>query len=1857
MFGLNPSHSRQPGRGFIPWQPMLLLLGVLLFACGKKEQHAQQTLTYSLETASLVSHATAGLITAAEPIRVRFVAPVIPRQQIGQPVPQPVFTFQPAIAGQAAWEDERTLVFQPAGLLPQRQQYRGSLDIAALLPQQRQATPLELQFEVAPRELLRVDADFEPVASDDPSRVTLSGTVTFTANAELDDLRKAARLASGRQRLSLNWRPGGDGRSFNFESEPIQRGESARRFTLQIAAEPLAISAPFDQNFELPPRSELQVQAVNTTERGTTPHIEIVFSDAIDSRQNLAGFVTVTEDGATRELQVKAQGKKLFVSGALAFGRHYELTINPGIRSRWGTVLAQPHNQTVEFADLKPQMQFVSDGVFLPDANQRRLRFRTMNLRQVRLQIKQVFESNLGQFLQTERLHSLKGRSEPFNDYFVQRVGVEVITDSLLIGDTRNQWLQHELDLRKLIGSNDRGLYLVELRFEHSDMLYGDPDQMRPENRRRNWSWGDDYYSNPYSPGYLYQNGQIHKPLILSDIGLIAKQGRDRHLVFARRIADATPLRDVAITLRSYQNQIIARQNTDANGRAEFARLQGEVFLIEGEKDGQRSVLKLNEMAWNLSSFDTGGQDTPAGGTRAFLYTERGVYRPGDEINLAAIVRNENGTFPDNHPVTLKLYNPRNQPVHEQTLRSATVGFYAFTLRTSDDDPTGNWRAELLAGTQTFSRTIKIETVVPNKLKVRIEPEKSPLAADDRTLRLNLQADYLFGAPGAGLQASVEMTILSAEKRFDAFPNFSFSNEAVDFKPIQSVLFSGQLDANGRAVITQALPALAGAPSALKAVLTAEVLDRGGRPNRQSLLLPIEPYRVYAGIQKPELDYGYTRTGTPLRLPVVAVNPGGKAVAGRTLTYRIYRSVANWWWEYDNFDEFRLRFKSDRNAELIDNGTLISSAAQVPLTFTPENRGLYLIEVQEGSSGHSAAFFLNAYPWGELPAGGQDAGTLALKSDKASYRPGEQALISFPVPERGMALISVEAENQVLQSEWRQLDGSTNELFVPIRTTAAMLPNAYVSVAVVQPHAQAENDRPIRLYGVLPLQVEDPATRLPLTLTLPDILAPKQPFDVTVQTGDGKPAQFTLAVVDEGLLDLTAFKTPDPWQVFYSKRRLGVKTFDLYAYVIGANRGDVFRTFAIGGDMLADGIDGDAIERRRRFEPVSLFRGPLKTDRNGRATVRFEMPNYVGSVRAMVIAADGSRYGHADKTVPVKSDLMLSATLPRVLGPEDRITVPVTVFGMREGLGDVRVAIAAEGPVALAGERERVVNFSKVGEQEVFFELQARPAVGDARITITATAGSHRAEDVTNLQIRPSSPRIFGSDARELQPGNSLTLAVPEAGIPGSNHARISIRRRPFGNFDNRLNWLVQYPYGCIEQVTSAVFPQLTLKTLLRESDDPALAEKQIDANIDAGIGQLSRFQLPSGAFAYWPGSREMSAWGTAYGGHFLIEARQQGYHVPDNLLQPWLRHQQSQALLTRDNLTVRVYRVYLLALAGEPALGAMNVLKENNLQDMRDVEKWLLAAAYKHAGATRVADEIATNAGLDVRDYSEFAGTYGSTLRDKGMLLDALVQMERMQAADNLARELAQALASQTWYSTQTTGYMLLAMGKYIQALDRGAGDKPRLAGQLRLPGDRRIDFDTRQFGYQLDLHSAIGKEIELVLDSKSTVSRAFVTLEWDGVPLRSDAGDESQGLRLQVSWRDENGAAIDPASIRQGSSFWGHFRVQKSEAALSIEEVALEQVLPAGWEIENLRLSGDLLPNWMRDYTLNREEYVDFRDDRVIWFFDLPHRTETLDFVVKLNAVTVGSFALAPATVEAMYNREFRARQAGGLVAVTAR
>ncbi|MFY9526480.1 MAG: MG2 domain-containing protein [Limnochordia bacterium] len=1763
-----------------------------------------------------ITHVTAGIIEADTLIAVRFSLPQVGEDSIGKPLTKSPFAFSPEIKGTAYWEDVQTLVFKPAEPLYTREDYTGTLTLEG-------GEMLNLAFSTRGQGLTEASGHFVPAPQGGEGQVYFTGTLTFSERVDQALLRDNLRLKLGDRLLPYNLQTT-DKLSYQIRSEELERyPEHYRVLEVELKGGPLGLAKDLKFDHVLTPlASVLEVVHIAEEKAGDFSRLRITFSDELATGRDYKGYLNITP---AVDFSVQATGNQLLLTGEFRPREKYSIEFFPGLESVHGRKLdaASQYLWEVQISDLKPAVEFIDGGIILTSTAPKRIAFRTMNVNRLRLQVKKVTEDNLLAFYEENAYRPSTYAFDEYNRYHFLRHG-EVIEDRIIeIGSETNRWIRSELDLSKVLEAHGNALYVIQLNFDETQALYFPPEMGR-------WEIWDQ----------VALRGQTVKHVIVSDVGITAKEMLGDLHVFVTNLLTAEPIPQAVVILKDNDGGVLSLELSDEQGLASLKSHQDGRY-IEVWAGEMGALMNLPASRLNTAIFDTGGVQKQDG-IDAFIYSERGVYRPGDLINLSAIIRNEDHTFPDHHPVTWRIYNSRDQLIYEETSTTGRDGFYSCSFPTATNAPTGNWQAQLQVGGRIFRHDLKIEEIVPYRLRVDADVTVPEVKSSDDAVEFTLRSQYLFGAPAAGLESESTIYLEPYAKTFPAYTNFTFDNPTVGFIT-QERSFRLKLDDAGQARLVWDLPQIGTVPSALRLRVESKVFESGGRAVPYTMLVPVEHYSSYVGIrQLADADLGM---GDAADFTIVHLTSEGEPIAASELEYTMYRLRRYWWWEYSSEADFRRYFKQNEQLVVAATGQLkTDEKGLAQLAYQPEDYGEIILEVKDPVGGHSAAYFFRAYWWGEGAESSTPA-ALTLKLDKEYYVPGDTARVKLAAPIGSKALVTVEKEGKLLEHRWYQVDRAEMEFAVQV--TEEYMPNAYLSVMVLQPHERA-NDLPVRLYGIAPLHVKSAETEIKIGLDLPELIRPEEKFTVKIQTENKQPVQFTLAVVDEGLLNITGFRTPDPHGHFFAKQRLLTRNYDNFADVIDFTFGYLDNVFTVGGGEEADYQEMQVPKQDElRFRAVSLFVGPMETDENGYAEVELELPNYMGSVRVMVVAAAGGCYGSAEQTVPVKAPLMVLPTLPRVLRPGDQITVPVTVFALAEDIGVVEVALLADGPVEIIGPRRQLIGFGGEGTAEITFQLAALAEMGTADIVVQAvsTGNGYLSQDRTALPIRAASPYIFLSQEQLAGSAETVTFTAPPPGIPGTDRLQVSISPWRGLNIEHRLQWLIRYPYLCLEQTTSAAFRQLYLAYLVQLEMEKL---EEIDENVNAAIGRMREYQLMSGGFAYWPGDGVPELWSTNYAGHFLLEAKSRGYHVPDDILAGWVKFQREAARANAGTRHTRAYRLYLLALADSPELSAMNYMRESELDRLSSLEKHLLAAAYWTAGYPETADTILVQAELDVADQTEREATFGSTLRDLAMLLDSLVVVGDYERSAPLYEHIAGELASNRWYSTQTTAYGLLAVSRYISDLSE---ELPSLRGDLVVDGEV-IPLTAEGTAVVVPLPH----EAEQIAFTNKTDVPLFVTLTWEGIPESKDLKPEQNKLRLSVNYFDREGRQMDVSQLGQGTEFYALYRVSQ-EGHEDLSEVALVQVLPAGWEIENVRLLGGRLPEWTEEYNLGQEEFLDLRDDRVMWFFDMYGWVEEYCFLVKLNAVTVGKFTLPPTLLEAMYDNEYKVVTEGSVVEVLAR
>jgi len=1840
-----------------------LALLTALSSCGDEERRARK-MPQSVQ--AYVYGYTSGTISRTAPIRVRFAGLAATEDQIGQEASSSLLRFEPSLGGKAVWEDAQTLRFEPEDPMPSATAFVATVALQEVFPTvPADARSFEFDFRTRDQFLeLRVQGLHAPDPSD-LSQQEIKGQVQTADYAEPAAVEAALSAKQGGQELPLRWQHDADGLEHQFFVEKVQRGEEASSVELAWNARELGLSLKESTTVEVPALGDFKVTDLQV-EQGQEQFLRLHFSDPLLESQDFSGLVAISDYSG--QLRFLADGNELRVYPAGRLSGERRISVNAGIKNVNGRGMQAPSRWTIDIQEAKPEVRLVGSGVILPNSDGLLFPFEAINLQAVEVEVFKIYHNNILQFLQT---NSLDGSRNLYQvGRLTKRTRVEL--QQLKPGASTTEWTRYALQLDELIEEDPKAIYQIRIGFRPSYSTYfcGEESMIaqRPESETEQLyngepeeleSFMDDWYGiegrypgfrwahrqDPCYPAYYNSDRFVRRNVIASNIGLIAKSGAaDECLVVVSDLRTAQPLSGATLEFYDYQQQLLATAESGSNGIAK-AKLPREPFVVLAKKGAERGYLRLRDGdALSLSRFDVSG-DVAQRGLKGFLYGERGVWRPGDSVFLNFILEDKTAQLPPNYPIRFELRGPRGQLQERRTTTENDHYVYPLHFATKRDAPTGIWQATVQAGGATFRKSLRIETVKPNRIKLELDFGKERLSAADEPLRPNLQANWLHGAPAGGLRAKVEAELSAADTQFEGFSGFEFDDPARRIRAAVRTVYEGRLDASGQAQLRFLLANQQQMPGRLDANFKLRVFEKGGDFSTSRRSLPYDPYESYAGIRLPENDYGSKRLEVGERSPIrfAAVNARGEKVANRKLNVGLYRIEWRWWWDQGQDEVSRYNTGTHYGAE---QQTVVTTNAkgEAEWNLEVEEWGRYMVRVCDTETGHcSGDFFYAGYPWyGDDQEDYREAAAmLSFTSDKPAYQVGETVKIQLPDGKAGRMLLSIESGTEVVESYWVETEEGANTF--SFEATPEMSPTAYVHLSMIQPHAQVDNDLPIRLYGVIPLKVEDPDTRLQPVADLPDELKPREPFTVEVSEQQGEPMTYTLAVVDEGLLGLTNYDTPNPWDHFYAREALGVRTWDVYDDVLGAYGGQLGRLLSIGGDAA---VVPKRDQKANRFDPVAMHLGPFRLKKGAKARHQLEMPNYVGAVRVMVVAADEGAYGRAEKSVPVRQPLMVLGTLPRVLSPGEELQLPVNVFAMDAKVRNVQVSVEESSGLVNFERAQQPLRFSGTGDQLAAFGMKVKEATGTARFTITAAGGGERASQEIAIPVRNPNPYITEVDEQELPAGSSHQFSYQAIGMEGTNEVLLEISTLPPLDLGRRLQYLLRYPYGCLEQTLSGGFPQLYASKLLDLTEEQ---EQRTGRNIRATIDRLKRFQTGQGGLAYWPGQGNPNAWSSSFASHFLLEARALGYSIPPALLEQLLQYQKKRARLWEaeqaeagfygsNHALDQAYRLYTLALAKQPDLAAMNRLRE--YKDANIAAKWRLAAAYALAGKPEVARQITDNLSVEVSDYQEMSYTYGSGLRDRAMILEALVLMDEREEAAALVRDLSEALSSDRWLSTQETSFCLLAIGKYVG----GSEMEKKLAFRYTENG-QTANVGSNQPIMQIELGKASGS----VQINNTSEQVLFARLIRSGQPVAGAETAAANRLQMEVRYLDEQGREISPDALPQGTDFVAEVRVTHPGGRLQpYRELALSQIFPSGWEIINSRMDGMSMPQTESGYT-----YRDIRDDRVHTFFDLKPG-ESRAYYLRLNAAYQGEFYLPATSCEAMYDHSVNARTQGKWVEV---
>ena len=1725
-----------------------------------------------------------------------FSEPIIDNAGIGTEVPQQAIRWTPAVDGKGRWVARDKIGFFLESPLAPSARYavelssRLSLSDSFVLTGQQRFEFATRRFEVTATTL---HFQYNP---DDKQKAKAVGTINFNYPVNIADLKAHLSIQfNGDTEIPYTLlTETSTARTVKLETEEVERGREDRVLTLRIQKNfkctggKLGLAAASVTSVVLSGSGTLGVTYSDVKESGGSPYLRLRFSTDVPAHV-VEPYLRIAPNPGSMQLIMRYGD--IQIHGDFKRRTTYTLTIQEGLTAQDGSVLKKPYATRLTIPDVPPTIRLLGgqrgSAGFLAREGALNLGVATINVNQLEVEIEKVFTNNLIYLAQIESWSRWSSRY----------LGTPVHQGVFAVDARVNEEVTTPLPLREVL-TEDRGVFKIVVRDANDRWV------------------------------------RAHQWVLITDMGILAKRIGDALYVWVKSIETHDGVANARVTLISDNNQTLLTGKTNWAGFIKFTQVaqQTEGFvplLITVAKGDDLGFVQLDRHENTTADFNVAGPPYLEQGYEAFLWTSRGVYRPGETVELAGIVRGAQHVVPRPLPARVEVLAPDGRILREARVQTSASGGCEVRIDIPAYAQTGGYLAKLRIAEKEVGRTrFQVEEFLPDRMKVTVTTDKPTYTLGD-AVDVEVTAVNLFGPPAAERHVEATCELTAVPLTFADWEGFAFGQTLGQarqdvFRVQRIALGEAKTDEEGKARYPWTVPEVQRPPARLQGVLTATVREVGGRAVTASHRIDIHPYSHTVGLRHASLK----REQVEAEVEVIAVDATGKITADRALTLTLHKVLWNTLFRQSGGVDGTYGYVSEAETMEIEKRALTSTMEITRVTLTPPGAGDYRVSVTDDVSGARTELAFSVD--GEELAGARRAGGLDMTLDKSAYRPGQTAKLQIQAPFPGTLLLTVERE-KLLSYRTITVKGTTATVNIPVSRRYA--PNVYLSATLIR-DVRVPEGRTVRQYGIVPLRVDAEHNRLSITLDVPEEARPNREVEIPFEVEGARGQQFDvcIAAVDEGILALTGFQTPQPHDYFYRQRGLATRTFDVYGAIL---------------PELRTGGDSQAAARARvrrlstasvmRVKPVSLWTGMVKTDARGRGTARFTLPQFNGTLRLMAVAFAGPAYGAAEASLRVREPIVLTPTFPRFLAGGDKIRIPVTLANGTGADGTFKVKLTARGAVQLLESGEQQVSVAAGTEGHVMFEARAHDAIGSVLFNLAAAGNSERTQLEVTLPLRAATPPVTQTGQGIVRAGTPGDFVFPANLLAESSEFSLTLSPFPAVRFAESLRYLIGYPYGCVEQTTSRVFPLLYFSELV-ETVEPSLLSQagSVEHFIQSGITKLEGMLMPNRQFSYWPGGTYANPWSSLYAAHFLVEARKAGYPVAERVYTDMLSGLREQAKLSTvrtaqpkvEELSLAAYACYVLAAAGHPEKGAMHYLKDRGVSGLSDYSHFQLAGAFALSGGLETALSMLPVSVSPQTSKRETGGTLNSPVRAQAIMLDVLAEVnEHHPAIPTLVQNLNEIAETNggRWGTTQENAFAFLALGKIMQK--QQARD---YTGTLTLNGEHFADFDATEERYTALAWD--GAQVRLSLEGNGSCYYYWSAF---GIPRDSFIEEYARELQVRRRYFDKDGEGLTH-TFQHGELIVAEIAVKALND--SLENVVVVDMIPAGFEIENPRLESRADIPWIKADAF-KPDYVDIRDDRLIFFGNFPRQRER-KFYYALRAVTQGEFILPPVAAEAMYD-----------------
>ncbi len=1533
----------------------------------------------------------------------------------------------------------------------------------------------------------------------------------------------------------------------------------------------------------------------------SAPRICLSFSSTLQAGTDFSPYLSVSGQGTQ---SVEAEGSELCVDGVV-HGERYRLNVRSGLPAADGETLLKAASLNIYVRDRAPSVHFIGRAYVLPAGGDPTIPIVSVNTGEVEAAIYRVGDRALAGAVREGKF--LRQMSSYAAERMAEDIGEQVWSG---VVETENRLNE---DITTGIPLNDLGI-------EVKPGVYAMTARSRTDNQNQ---WG------PLATQWF----------IVSDIGLATLTGTDGIVVNVRSLTSAEAKAGVGLRLLAVNNEILGQARSDAKGIARFeaglARGRGgqaPSLIVAETEDGDYSFLDLRKPAFDLSDRGVEGRPAP-GPLDVFAWTDRGVYKAGETIHAQALIRNAKAEAQQGLPLTFLLERPDGVEHSRYLVNDAGLGGHLqdFVLEASAQQGVWSWRVHVdPKGDALAQSTFLVEDYQPERVDFSLESENTSFDRS-RAMPVSVSARFLYGSPASDQKLEGEIVVAPSRELAD-FPGYTFGLADDVSYPTRETLPGGLMtDAAGSLAFDVILPDMPVTTGIFKGELVGRLVEAGGRFVERRLAMPVALESAKIGI-RPEFEGGVDEGG-PATFNVIMVGADGTAISDEGLSWTLSRIERRYqWYRSDGTWNYEPITTTTRVA----NGDLDVSAGGPASISVPVDWGRYRLEVQSSGADATATDFEFSAGWYTANATSETPDYLEVGLDKASYRPGETALLRLTSQMDGTAVVNV-VSGGVLSSETVELSGGEAELELPVSESWGA--GAYVTASLYRPMDIEARRMPSRSVGLSWLQVEPGERELEVSVDVPDLIRPSSSLSVPVRVAglkEGQEAYVTLAAVDLGILNLTGYEPTAPEDWYFGQRRLGVELRDLYGQLIDRMAGTRGRVRS-GGDAMSMRTDAPPPDQ----EPVALFSGIVKLDAAGNAEIPFDVPEFNGTLRFMAVAWTEQGVGHSVNDLEVRSPVVLSASLPAFLSPGDRSRLRIDMGNVDGPAGAYQLTLTAEGPVGigsgLAGTRE--IELAKGAKQDLVVPLVADAELGTG--VIYATLSSPDGAEVVKrlaLEVRDTRPDVVRQSSFALSGGANLSLdtAVFEGLRPGTVSVNVTAGGAARINVAGIMDALDRYPYGCTEQTTSRALPLLYLNQTARMAGlgaDGAIRER-----VEGAIRRVLGNQSADGSFGLWNSYGSADMWLDAYVADFLTRAREEGYEVPERAFDLALSNLENRLAYASDFSEGGegiAYGLYVLARNSRASMGDLRYYLDAKLNAFTTpLAKAQLAAGLALYGETRRAREgfEAAILALGSRGFTGYRQDYGSVLRDgAGVLSYVSAQDLDASSIDQVSSFVRTAQQGKSHYSTQDMAWLLMA----ARELNEQAKASRISINGIETPGRLIWNFD----GHDLE------REPVRVENRGEAPVELLVSVAGQPVVPEPASGFDYE---IERQLFDLDGNAIDPQAVAVNTRLAVVVTVRRLSDVAG--RLMIVDRIPAGLAIDNPRLlrSGEIGGlDWLQPS--ESPEHAQFHEDRFEAAVDESNRLGSEhSFVYLARAVSPGEYTHPPATVEDMYRPERRANTA---------